>query len=144
MKTAKNSEKGPPLKVVLDTKVFISAYLSPNGTAGRMWRAARRRRYQLVTSPYIVAEVARILRRFKWSEKNIGRRLKQISRAADIIQPTTSLQVVRDPKDNPIVECAVDGNASMIISLDKDLLTLRIYDNIPIRHVVDLRHILGD
>jgi putative PIN family toxin of toxin-antitoxin system len=109
-----------------------------------MWRAARRRRYQLVTSPYIVAEVARILRRFKWSEKNIGRRLKQISRAADIIQPTTSLQVVRDPKDNPIVECAVDGNASMIISLDKDLLTLRIYDNIPIRHVVDLRHILGD
>lgn len=144
MKTAKNSEKGPPLRVVLDTNVFISAFLSPNGKSGRAWQAARRRRYRLVTSPYIVAEVARILRRFKWSEGNIVRRLKQISRAADIIQPTTSLQVVRDPKDNPIVECAVDGNAGMIISLDKDLLTLKVYNNIPILHVVDLRHILGD
>ncbi|MGH9839977.1 MAG: putative toxin-antitoxin system toxin component, PIN family [Blastocatellia bacterium] len=58
--------------------------------------------------------------------------------------PTTSLQVVRDPKDNPIVECAVDGKADMIVSLDKDLLTLKIYNNIPILHVVELLHILGN
>lgn len=72
------------------------------------------------------------------------RRLKQISRAADIIQPTTSLQVVRDPKDDPIVECAVDGKADMVVSLDNDLLTLKAYNNIPILHVVDLLRILGE
>lgn len=74
----------------------------------------------------------------------IVRQLKQISRAADIIQPTTSLQVVRDPKDNPIVECAVDGKADMLVSIDKDLLALKVYDNIPILHVADLLATLGE
>lgn len=32
----------------------------------------------------------------------------------------------------------------MIVSLDKDLLTLKIYNNIPILHVVELLHILGN
>jgi hypothetical protein len=31
----------------------------------------------------------------------------------------------------------------MIVSLDKDLLTLKAYNNIPILHVVDLLHTLG-
>lgn len=74
----------------------------------------------------------------------IVRQLKQICRAADIIQPTTSLQVVRDPKDNPIVECAVDGKADMLVSIDKDLLALKVYDNIPILHVADLLATLGE
>lgn len=132
------------LRIVLDTNIFISAFLSPSGTAGRAWQAARQRRFRLVTSPYIVAEVARILRRFKWDEKEIVQRLKQISRAADIIQPTTKLQVVRDPNDNPIVECAVDGRADLIVSLDKDLLTLKSYNNIPVLHVVGLLRTLGE
>lgn len=73
----------------------------------------------------------------------ITRQLKDIAHIAEIVQPTTSIQVVRDPKDDPIVECAVDGKADMIVSLDKDLLTLKAYNNIPILHVVDLLHILG-
>lgn len=73
----------------------------------------------------------------------ITRQLKDIAHIAEIVQPTTSIQVVRDPKDDPIVECAVDGKADMIVSLDKDLLTLKAYNNIPILHVVDLLRILG-
>lgn len=61
-----------------------------------------------------------------------------------MIQPTTSLQVVRDPKDNPIIECAVDGKADMLVSIDKDLLALKVYDNIPILHVADLLATLGE
>ena len=76
-------------------------------------------------------------------EQDVTQRLKDIAHIAEIIQPTTSLQVVRDPNDDPIVECAVDGKADMIVSLDNDLLTLKAYNNIPILHVVDLLHILG-
>jgi putative PIN family toxin of toxin-antitoxin system len=105
---------------------------------------ARQRRFQLITSPYIVNETGRVLRRLGKAEgRAITKRLKRIARLADIVQPTTSLRVVRDPNDDPIVECAVDGKADMIVSLDKDLLTLKIYNNIPILHVVDLLHILG-
>ncbi|MFN0086642.1 MAG: putative toxin-antitoxin system toxin component, PIN family [Blastocatellia bacterium] len=145
MKIAGNGEKRLLLRVVLDSSVLISAILSPSGSSGRGWTAARQKRFQLVTSPFIVAEVARFLRRRSlWGEEQIVRRLKQISRAADIIQPATFLQIVRDPEDNPILECAVDGNADMIVSLDKDLLTLKAYDNIPILHVADLLVTLGE
>lgn len=145
MKIAVNGEKRPLLRVVLDSSVLISAIISPTGSSGRAWAAARQKRFQLVASPYIVAEVARFLRkRALWNEEMIVRQLKQICRAADIIQPTTSLQVVRDPKDNPIVECAVDGKADMLVSIDKDLLALKVYDNIPILHVADLLATLGE
>ena len=144
MNTEENKEKRPLLRVVLDTNIFISALHSPNGSSGCAWRLARKRQYQLVTSPYIIAEVADILRRhFLWGEEKIVRRLKQLSRASDIIQPTTSIQIVRDPKDDAIIECAVDGQADMIVSLDKDLLALKAYSNIPIMHVIDLLRTLG-
>lgn len=73
----------------------------------------------------------------------IVRQLKQISRAAEIVQPTTSVQIVRDPNDNPIVECAVEGKADMIVSLDKDLLALKAYEGIPVLHIADLLATLG-
>lgn len=135
----------PGLKIVLDTNVYVSATLSPKGSSGRVWDFARQRRFRLITSPYIVNETGRVLRRLgKVKAQAVTRRLKDIAHIAEIVQPTTSLQVVRDPKDDAIVECAVDGKAGMIVSLDKDLLTLKAYDNIPILHVVDLLRALGN
>jgi uncharacterized protein len=129
---------------VLDTNVYISAAISPKGSSGRVWMFARQRRFQLITSPYIVNETGQVLRRLgKVEARAITKRLKRITRLAEIIQPTSSLQVVRDPKDNPIVECAVDGQANLIVSLDKDLLTLKVYNNIPVLHVVELLRTLG-
>jgi putative PIN family toxin of toxin-antitoxin system len=46
---------------------------------------------------------------------------------------TVQLQVAHDPKDNFVLELAVSGGASVIISGDRDLLTLGRYDSIPIR-----------
>jgi len=133
----------PQLRVVLDTNIYIAAELSPNGSSAQAWRLARQRRFQLITSPYIVNEVGKVLRRLGREEREVIKRCKEIVHIADIIQPTITLRVVRDPKDDPIVECAVDGKADMIVSLDKDLLTLKAYNNIPVLHVVDLLRILG-
>lgn len=40
--------------------------------------------------------------------------------------------VCRDPKDNMIIECAVNGNADVIVAGDKDLLTIGNYGHIRI------------
>lgn len=74
----------------------------------------------------------------------VTQRLKEIAHLAQIVQPTSKLSVVRDVNDNPLVECAVDGKADALVSLDNDLLTLKTYNNIPVLHVVDLLHILGE
>jgi len=140
----KKSVPSSRLNIVLDTSVYVSAALSPNGSSGQVWRHALERRFQLITSPFIINETGRVLRRLKKeNEQAISLRLKKIAHLARIVQPTTTLQIVRDPNDNPIVECAVDGQADLLVSLDKDLLTLKVYRNIPIMHVVDLLRILG-
>ncbi len=140
-----NTTPTPLLRVVLDTTVYISASLSPKGPSGRVWELARERRFQLIISPFIVNEIGRVLRRLgKVEEQAILQRLKEIAHTAEIVQPTTKLQVVRDANDNPIVECAVDGKADLLVSLDKDLLVLKDYNGIPILHVANLLRTLGE
>ncbi len=54
-------------------------------------------------------------------------------RLAEIVQPAVVPEhVIRDPKDQIVLGCAVGGQADYIVSGDKDLLTLERYENIPI------------
>jgi putative PIN family toxin of toxin-antitoxin system len=59
--------------------------------------------------------------------------LSQLTREGTLTTITVQIQAVRDPKDNFVLELAVSGGASVIISGDHDLLTLGRYDSIPIR-----------
>lgn len=140
----RNNVPEPLLRIVLDTNVYISATLSPKGSSGRVFESARQRRFRLITSPFIINETGKVLRRLgRVNSQAVTQRLKDIAHIAEIVQPTTSLRVVRDPNDDAIIEAAIDGKADMIVSLDKDLLSLKVYNNIPILHVVDLLHTLG-
>jgi predicted nucleic acid-binding protein len=42
------------------------------------------------------------------------------------------MDACRDPKDNRFLEAAVEGNANIIVSGDKDLLDLVVFETIPI------------
>jgi len=47
------------------------------------------------------------------------------------------INACRDPKDNKFLELAVAAGASCIVSGDQDLLTLHLFDNIPILSPAD-------
>jgi hypothetical protein len=85
-------------------------------------------------SPAIVREVARVLREdFHWEERRLRRRLKLLVRMGEIVTPQSTLHVIlHDPDDNRILECAVEGQAHLIVSGDRDLRRLQIYQGIPI------------
>lgn len=52
---------------------------------------------------------------------------------SEIIETSHQLETgSRDPKDNPILECAVSGRAAFIIIGDKDLLQLNPFRSIHI------------
>jgi putative PIN family toxin of toxin-antitoxin system len=57
---------------------------------------------------------------------------------ATLVTVTVSLQVCRDPKDDMILELAVSGQATSIISGDADLLALGSFNDIPIRTAAEL------
>jgi predicted nucleic acid-binding protein len=62
------------MQAVLDTNVLISAFTKPNGRLIAVWQAAEERRFQLLISPALVAEVAEKLRgKFGWDDPRIVR-----------------------------------------------------------------------
>jgi putative PIN family toxin of toxin-antitoxin system len=73
--------------------------------------------------------------KFELSEENIKELLQEeILPFAEVVKPKRRLRVVRrDPSDNKFLECAVSGKARVIISGDKDLLSLGRYRQILIQ-----------
>jgi predicted nucleic acid-binding protein len=80
------------LRVVLDTNVYISAFAYPLGRIFQPWRKVLSGRYKLLVSPAIVNEIADVLRlKFAWDDDWIIARLKLLTKAAEIVVPTTTL-----------------------------------------------------
>lgn len=133
------------MRAVLDTNVLVSAFVRSRGGVAPLWRAAQARRYQLLLSPAIVREVARVLREdFLWEESRIIRQLKRLSKKGEIVIPSATIEVIHDdPSDNHILECAVEGQANIIVSGDRHLQRLKSYEGISIVRPIDFRRTLG-
>jgi predicted nucleic acid-binding protein len=84
-------------------------------------------------------EVGEVLgRKFDWPEGDITEVQRQIERFAQKVTPKTVLDAVKDdPDDNRILECASAAGSDYIVSGDKDLLRLSIYDSMRILNVSD-------
>ena len=49
-----------------------------------------------------------------------------------VVEPSSKFDVVRDKKDNKIIECAFDSQANFIVTGDPDLLVLKEFHGIKI------------
>jgi len=126
------------MKVVFDTNIFISAFVVPGSQGERAFILARQRRFDLYTSVPILTETANKLReKFDQSAEDIKEALKIISRAAEVLKPSTKLHVLEDVPDNRILECAVEAEADVIVTGDRHLLKLKKFQGIPIVRLVD-------
>jgi uncharacterized protein len=136
--------KPTKLRAVLDTNVYFSAFRQSQGVPFDIWQQALKRQFTLLVSPAILREVAEVLRQdLGWQESEIVAQLKLISRVADIVVPTISLQVVKaDPDDDKFLECAVYGHADLIVSGDRHLTSLKSFRGIGIVRPVDFQRTL--
>ena len=79
-----------------------------------------------MTSAEILDEVVDKLRnKFQFPEESIQGLIDILLTYCQVIEPTSKFDVVRDVKDNKIIECAFDGKADYIITGDQDLLELK-------------------
>lgn len=143
-----STEKRPKekLRVVLDTNVYVSIFTNPEGELGAIWEHALAGTYTLLISPFIVAELAGVLReKFQWPPEAITARAKRFARIAEIITPKSIPTLIKnDPADNHILACALAGTADLIVSGDRrHLLPLKEYEGIPIVAPVDFLRMLG-
>ena len=70
--------------------------------------------------------------KFKWTERQVSDFEKEICSLAEMVDVNSVLSIAEDDADNRILECAVDGKASIIITGDHHLLAISEYAGIRI------------
>jgi putative PIN family toxin of toxin-antitoxin system len=127
------------MRVVLDANVLVSAVLSPHGAPAQMLNAWRAHQFDLVISAAILAEIGRVFRcpkiakRHRWSEEQVQAFLENLAHLAIMTPGILTLAVITDdPSDDRYLECAVEGEASYLVSGDQLLVRLGVYQGIPI------------
>ena len=127
------------IKVVLDANIFVSAVIKPRSNPGAVLNLIHSDRILLATSPDILAEVDRVLlypklqRLHGLSPKEISLFIIDISTDAHVTPGRIKLEVIeKDPTDNKYLECAIEAEADYIISGDRHLTDIEIYEDIRI------------
>lgn len=126
----------PKIRVVPDSNVLIAAALNRSYCYDWLFGASEpRATYELYVSEAILSETSRKLAdRFGFSRRDIAKYLTDLDQVVSKVRPSIELFVARDPNDNIILECAVEAQAALIITFDKDLLSLKHYEDIQIAH----------
>jgi putative PIN family toxin of toxin-antitoxin system len=128
-------------RVVFDTTILISAFITRGGgLSHELLSLARDGKFQLVLSSAIILETWRkllsghhIRARYRYSDERAHRFCRGLLRIADVLRsPQPIPGIVRDPGDEMILACAVAGQADVIVSRDKDLLSLDTFRGLPI------------
>lgn len=124
------------MKVVFDTNVYISAFISPGSKAEDAYLLAVDGQAELYTSVAILTETAKKLReKFLWDDVRIAAALKHISKVATVLKPVNRLNILSDAPDNRILECAKEAGADLIVTGDKHLLGLKQYEGMGITRI---------
>jgi hypothetical protein len=128
------------LKVVLDTNIFVSSLLVKVGLPAQILGALRKRQFILVTSPSIIAEIRATLsypyirRKYEIFEEERDELITLLEQDSLLVPGNTKIinAIAKDPADEKVLACATEAKVDFIVSGDRHLLDLGIYQGIPI------------
>lgn len=127
------------LNAVLDINVIVSGTIVKKGTPHELLTTLRDQQWILVISPKILGEIQRVLsrpkisRRYGLTPQDTRDVLHLLETRATVIPGRLKIPpTARDPDDDHILACAVEGHADYVVSGDEDLLSLERYEGIPI------------
>ena len=135
------------MRVVLDTNVYVSGTIMSCGPSFEILQAWRHRRFDLLVSEAIVAEIERVLlyprlrERYALTDRDIARLIHSLHSDAISVSGRYQVQRSSDPDDDVFLACALEGRADFVVSGDPHLLNLKEYYGIRIvtpRQMADL------
>ena len=153
------------MKVVFDTNIFISAFVIPGSQAEKTILRIIEGRDILLLSKGILDELLTVLStKFSRDKEEISRVAVILSEMAEWVVPSEKIRVLNDDPGrqclqpdfevgtilpppsggelhNRILECAVSGNADVIVTGDKELLRLRGYEK---TKIISLKEYLAE
>jgi uncharacterized protein len=130
------------LKAVFDTNIFVSALAIPGGQAERAIDLVIDARLDLCISKEIIHEALGVLaQKFSKGPEELSRTAVFLSELAALVVPRRKISALDDEPDNRILECAVTGNADIIVTGDRAMLNLKKYQGI---RILSLRQFLDE
>ena len=121
------------MRVVLDSSVLIAASISRAGVCAELLEDVLTH-HELIISDFIAEELGRKLRdKFDFPESEVRQLRRLLGRVATAVVPTDlPPEIFLDPSDIPVLGTAVAAGASVLITVDKDLLALGEFQGIAI------------
>ena len=121
------------MRVVLDTGILITALITKDTPPDLIYQAWRKKKFELITSEWQLAELRRVSRYPKLRKYLIpseaGNMINGLGYQAHVLTDLPTLEVSQDPDDNPVLAMAVAGGADFLVSGDKrDLLSLKVIE----------------
>ena len=133
------------MRIVIDTNVVASAIFF-GGRPAELLRMVILHELSAVATKEIIDEYQATIDYLlnKYGGKRLHLSIVPIYSAMEIIPATTKIEICRDPDDNKFISCAIDGQCYYIVSGDKDLLSLKQFDNIKIITVAEFLELFTD
>lgn len=120
------------MRVVLDTSVIVSGLISPHGNPAQVIARWLKGQFTLLYTEDMLAELEDVLDR-AWLKERLAATPNRTHNFLETVRgigvPVSGYAnvegLVRDPFDEMFLACALLGNADFLVSLDKDLLSLK-------------------
>lgn len=133
------------IRAVLDTNVFVSAFLL-HGRLNAVVELITQGRFTWLLSEAVLEEYARVAARplYGLSPTELHTLLFQVKERAEWVHVTSQLVVVTaDPADDKFLACAVDGHADWLVTGDRHLRALKQFRGVRIGPPAAFLHALG-
>ncbi|MBI1821877.1 MAG: putative toxin-antitoxin system toxin component, PIN family [Nitrospirae bacterium] len=111
-------------RIVLDTSVLLSALMFLGGNSDLIFQKVRRGELSLITSSFILQEFRKFIKqKLKYKNDEIDEIVKNISKIGKVVEPHHRAKIFPEKKEtNRILDCAIEGKANFIISIDSKQL----------------------
>ena len=125
------------MRVVADTNTVVSAFLW-GGLPAEVLATARAQRLTLCSSAALLAELEEVLAREKFAARiaqvgsTVAQMLAGYRALITLARPVAIEPTTRDPDDDHVLACALGASATLIVTRDRDLLTLGTFREIRI------------
>jgi putative PIN family toxin of toxin-antitoxin system len=116
------------LVAVIDTNVWVSAFLNPEGFPARLVAIGKTGRFAVVASLPLLEELHEVLSRpriLKIRQNTLSEVelfVSDVGAVAQLVAVTGEVKLCRDPDDDVVLETAIVGKATHLVSRDGDVM----------------------
>lgn len=121
------------MRAVFDSNIFVSSITMPGGRADKAILTVAEGKAELVISKPIIHEVLGVLaRKFDRNPEELARVAVFLSELGEVVSPRKKVKALSDDPDSRVLECALTGQADVIVTGDQAMLALGQYEGIKI------------